>query len=63
MEEGKNQESKQSSTTPDPGHCMRKWQNTTKRHIQESQEVSPFLAGDHKAAHHRQDNIEALEGF
>ena len=29
--------------------------NTRKRHIQESQEVSPFPAGDHKAARNRQD--------
>ena len=31
--------------------------NKTNRHIQESQEVSPFPAGDHKAARHRQDNM------
>ena len=33
--------------------------NTAKRLIQESQEVSPFPAGDHKAARHRQleDNM------
>ena len=29
--------------------------NTRKHHIQESQEVSPFPAGDHKAAMNRQD--------
>ena len=34
---------------------MGKRQNTTKRHIQESQEVSPFPAGDYKSARHRQD--------
>ena len=30
--------------------------NTRKQHIQENQEVSPFLAGDHKAAMNRQDS-------
>ena len=42
-EEGKYQESIQLNATPD---------NT-----QESQEVSPFSAGDHKAARNRQDSI------
>ena len=32
---------------------------TRKHHIQESPEVSPFPAGDHKAARHRQDSIMA----
>ena len=31
--------------------------NTRKHHTQESQEFSPFLAGDHKAARNRQDSI------
>ena len=31
--------------------------NTTKRHIQESQEVSPFPAVDHKVARHIQVNM------
>ena len=31
--------------------------NTTKRHIQESQDASPVPAGDHKAARHRQYNM------
>ena len=31
--------------------------NTTKHHIQESQEVSFFPAGDHKAAKHKQGNM------
>ena len=30
---------------------------TTKRHIQESQDVSTFPAGAHKAARHRQDKM------
>ena len=50
----KDQESIQSSTTPDLEHHMGKWQNTRKYRIQESQEVSPFPAGDHKAAMNRQ---------
>ena len=49
-EEGKDQESIQSSTTPDPGYCMRKCKYTRNHNLQESQEISPFLAGDHKAA-------------
>ena len=31
--------------------------NTIKRHLQESQESSPFPAGDHKATMNRQENI------
>ena len=31
--------------------------NVRKHHIQGSQEISPFPAGDHKAARHRQDNM------
>ena len=51
--EGKDQESIHSSTTPDPGY---QWEsdNVTNRHItNESQEVSPFSAGDHKATTNR----------
>ena len=49
-EEGKDQESIQSSTTPDTEHHMGKRQlkNTIKHQIQERQEVSPFPAGDQK---------------
>ena len=37
---------------------MGKWQKHTKKHhIQESQEVSPFPGGDHKAARSRQDSM------
>ena len=51
----KDQESIQSSTTPDPGHHMGK---RRKHHKQESpHEVSPFPADDHKAARNRQDSI------
>ena len=34
--EGKDQESILSSTTPDPGHRIGKWQNTRKRRIKTS---------------------------
>ena len=57
-EESKNQEWIQSSTTPDGGDTT--WEsdrNTWKHHTQEIQEVSPFPAGDHKAARNRQDSI------
>ena len=54
IEEGKYLESIQSSTTPDPGHHMGKWQKHKKNYIQENQEVSPFPSGDHKATMNRQ---------
>ena len=46
---GKDQESIQSSTTPDTGY---QWEsdNFTIRHHKRDQEVSPFRAGDHKAS-------------
>ena len=50
--EDKDQESIQSSTTPDPGY---QWK-VTKSQLDitnESQEVSPFPAGDHKASQNR----------
>ena len=56
-EEGKDQESIQSSATPDTGHGMGKLQNTRKHHTQESPDVSPFTAGDNKAAMNRQDSM------
>ena len=34
--------------------------NTRKHHIQESQEVSPFSAGDHKAAMNKQESMPHL---
>ena len=50
----KDQESIQSSTTPDTGYHMRKTQlNITNK----SQEVSPFPAGDHKAAINRRESM------
>ena len=49
----------QSSPAPDPGHHMEneKLKHTEKHHTQESQVVSPFPAGDHKAARNRQYSI------
>ena len=35
--------------------------NTIKHHIQESQEVSPFPAGDHKAAMNRRENMTYMK--
>ena len=49
-EEGKDQESNQSSTTLDPGHRTKK---TKTHHIQGNQEVSPFQTGGHKASRNR----------
>ena len=49
--ESKDQESIQSSTTPDPGY---QWETMSQLDIpNESQEVSPFPAGDHKASTNR----------
>ena len=50
--ESKDQESIQLSTIPDPGH---QWEsdNVTICITNESQEVSPFPAGDHKASTNR----------
>ena len=53
----------QSSTNPYPGNHMGKWQNTRKHHIQASQEVSSFQAGDHevsKGAKIRNRNNQAI---
>ena len=56
-EEGKDQEPIQSSTTPDPrDHIWESDNNTRKDNPQESQEVSPFPAGDHRTAKNRQDS-------
>ena len=48
VSKGQDQESIQSSTTPDPGY---QWESDklTVDTTDESQEVSPFPAGDHKA--------------
>ena len=42
------------TTAFDPGHHTGMWQ---KHHTQENQEVSPFPAGDHKAAMNRQESM------
>ena len=52
-EEGRDQESIQSSTTPYPGYHKGNCQENIKY---KSQEVSPFPAGDHKAVRNRQDS-------
>ena len=49
---GKDQESMQSSTTPDPGY-QKKVTTSLLGFTNESQEVSPFPAGDHKASINR----------
>ena len=54
--EGKDQESIQSSTTPDPGTPYGKVTKTQENITLKSQEVSPFPAGDHKATRNRQDS-------
>ena len=55
--EGKDQKLIQSSTTPDQGHHMKSNKITihVKHHTQESQEVSPFPAGNNKATANRQE--------
>ena len=54
--DGKDQESIQSSTTPDSGYHVGKWQNVINI-TKKSQEVSPFPAGDHKAAMNRRESM------
>ena len=49
-DEGKYQESIQSSSTPDPGHLMGKWQKHKKTSHTREPRVCPFQSGDHKAA-------------
>ena len=54
----KDQESIQSRTTLDPGYHMGKYKKKTQFiTTNESQEVSPFPAGDHKAAMNRRENM------
>ena len=52
--EYKDQESIQSSTTPDPWESDKK---TRKHHIQKGQEVSPFPTGDNKGARNRHGSM------
>ena len=56
----KDQESIQSSTTPDPGH-QRESNKPRVRHHNESLEVSPFPAGDHKAHINRRARTQAQQ--
>ena len=56
--ECKDKESMQSSATPDQGIYNGKWQKHIKHHKQESQEVSPFPGGDHKASMNRQESTK-----
>ena len=54
----KDYESIQSSTTPDPNHHMGNLKTHTRKHNkQERIEVSPFPAGNNKAAMNKQDGI------
>ena len=57
---GEDQETIQSSTTPNPGYHMGKYQKYNKHTINitnKSQEVSPFPAGNHKAAMNRSESM------
>ena len=55
--EGKDQESMQSSTTPDPEQHSGKWQKHKKTTHTWAKRLALFQAGDHKAARNIQDNI------
>ena len=59
-EEGKDQESIQYSTTRAQLTLWESDKSTRKHHIQRRLEVSLFSAGDHKAARHRQSNMQRL---
>ena len=57
--EGKDQESIQSSTTPDPNIIRESDTSTRKYHIREIQEANPYPTDDHKATinrYHRKQN-------
>ena len=54
---GKDQESIKSRTTPDPGYHIES--DKTQLNIKKtSQDVSPFPAGDHKAAMNRRQSMK-----
>ena len=55
--EDKNQETVPLNTTPYPVHHMGRRQNTSKHHIQVSQEVSLFQTGDHKTLRNKHDRV------
>ena len=52
-----NQESIQSSTTPDSGHHMERNTHLIKHNAQESQAVSLFPTGNYKTARSKQGSI------
>ena len=54
--EGNDLELMQLDIKPDPDTILESDKNTRK-HIQESQEVSPFPTGDHKAVRNIQDSM------
>ena len=56
MEKGRDQESIHQVPQPIQDTVWESNKYTTKRHIQ-SQDISPFPAGDHKDARHRQDTM------
>ena len=58
-EEVKDKESIQSNTTLTENSIWENNKNTRKHHTQESQEVSPFPAGDHKTARNRQSKEDS----
>ena len=45
------------SITPNPGYHLGSDKNIGKHHIHDSQKVSHFQAGDHKAVRNRQDSM------
>ena len=55
--DGKDQESFQPNATPDPGYHMGKVTKSQLDIINKSEEVSPFPAGDHKAAMNRRESM------
>ena len=59
-DEGRDQESKQSSTTPDPSTMLESDKNTRNHHTQERKEVSPFPAGDRKDAGKTQNSTTKI---
>ena len=59
--EGKDQESIQSAPHLAQNTTKESDKNTTKHHIQDSQEESPFPAGDHWAAINRRKNMTYMK--
>ena len=60
-EEGKNQDRYNQIPHPTQETIWVSDKNTRQHHIQESQEVSPFPAGDHKTARNRQDSVTDIK--